>query len=447
MKFPTAFLKKLAVCAIILGISLSVFAAQQSNARRPQDARVIIWLKSALDWGVKKEYDKAIENATQALQYDVNDPEIYAIRGRFYLLKSSVQAAAINLELALSDLNQAIRLNPNVAGYFQTRSSVFLFKNQHAQVVTDLTQAIRLDASVAAYYLSRAYSYSRLKNFDAAIADYSEGIKRKPTDEQAYINRGGCYFQKGDSAKAIADYSTVIQMNPRNAEAWAKRADVYFKGGLLDQADSDIDESLRLNPNDVLAKSTKTLINSERTMRKVNATLAAAEKNPPANDAKPSPSNSKPAETAKPAELKPLSNSTLTDEGYTKLGSERLAKKEFDAAISAYTDAIKLNPNKAEAFAGRGNAYVFKGEYDRAIADLTEALRLNMNYSWAYATRGGAYFMKSQYDRALSDLSSAIKINPKFVWAYKRRAETLRKLGSPDLAELDEKKVKELEPQ
>ncbi|WP_162505014.1 tetratricopeptide repeat protein [Treponema endosymbiont of Eucomonympha sp.] len=38
-------------------------------------------------------------------------------------------------------------------------------------------------------------------------------------------------------------------------------------------------------------------------------------------------------------------------------GNERYAKKEYDAAIEAYTKATELQPDFAEAFCARGNTY------------------------------------------------------------------------------------------
>ena len=48
-------------------------------------------------------------------------------------------------------------------------------------------------------------------------------------------------------------------------------------------------------------------------------------------------------------------------------GDVHLKVGEFDQAIEAYTQAIALNPDFAEAFNHRGLAYSKKGEFDRAI--------------------------------------------------------------------------------
>ena len=52
-------------------------------------------------------------------------------------------------------------------------------------------------------------------------------------------------------------------------------------------------------------------------------------------------------------------------------------RKEFDAAIADYTEAIRLNPKDEALYYNRGNAHFCKAEYDRAIDDYSEAVRLD----------------------------------------------------------------------
>jgi tetratricopeptide (TPR) repeat protein len=56
----------------------------------------------------------------------------------------------------------------------------------------------------------------------------------------------------------------------------------------------------------------------------------------------------------------------LTDE---KIGA-------LNAAIADYTEVIRLDPNYAEAYYGRGDAYLEKGDTDKADKDFDQANRL-----------------------------------------------------------------------
>jgi tetratricopeptide (TPR) repeat protein len=52
---------------------------------------------------------------------------------------------------------------------------------------------------------------------------------------------------------------------------------------------------------------------------------------------------------------------------------------DLDKKIAAYTQTLSRNPNLAEAYLSRGNAYADKGDYDRAIADYEAVLRIDPN--------------------------------------------------------------------
>ena len=60
---------------------------------------------------------------------------------------------------------------------------------------------------------------------------------------------------------------------------------------------------------------------------------------------------------------------------------------DFDGAISAYTDAIRMNPKDRELYRRRGHAYRCKWDFVHAIADLTEPIRLNPLDGEAYFNR------------------------------------------------------------
>jgi tetratricopeptide (TPR) repeat protein len=57
--------------------------------------------------------------------------------------------------------------------------------------------------------------------------------------------------------------------------------------------------------------------------------------------------------------------------------------RDYNKAITQFTEAIRLNPNNFRAYAYRGQAYRQRGEKNLAIKDLEKALSLNPSYKWA----------------------------------------------------------------
>jgi tetratricopeptide (TPR) repeat protein len=96
-------------------------------------------------------------------------------------------------------------------------------------------------------------------------------------------------------------------------------------------------------------------------------------------------------------------------------------KDHSDHDIANYTKAIELDPNNADAYEMRGNAYMETGQYDLAEADYaradelesdqeilddTEALKFYPQAAWLYFSRGDAYAIKGKYDQAIMEKKS-----------------------------------------
>jgi tetratricopeptide (TPR) repeat protein len=50
---------------------------------------------------------------------------------------------------------------------------------------------------------------------------------------------------------------------------------------------------------------------------------------------------------------------------------------EYDETIENYSKLIDDDPNSADAYVNRGDAYADKGEYDKAIADFSKVVELD----------------------------------------------------------------------
>jgi tetratricopeptide (TPR) repeat protein len=121
-------------------------------------------------------------------------------------------------------------------------------------------------------------------------------------------------------------------------------------------------------------------------------------------------------------------------------------RRDFDRAISDYSEAVRLKPNYPEAFNNRGEAYRNKGDFDRALADYNEALRLNPGYWIAYSNRGIVWRTRGDYDRAIADYNEAIRLNPQYAIAYNNRGIAWRNKGDNDRAIADYNEALRLNP-
>ena len=93
----------------------------------------------------------------------------------------------------------------------------------------------------------------------------------------------------------------------------------------------------------------------------------------------------------------------------------------MEKCISAYDQAIRLNPDYARVYNNRGNANSRLGQHKAAVADYDEAIRLNPDYARAYFNRGNANSRLGQHKAAVADYGEAIRLNPDYARAYCHR--------------------------
>ena len=133
-------------------------------------------------------------------------------------------------------------------------------------------------------------------------------------------------------------------------------------------------------------------------------------------------------------------------EAYNNRGNAYTNPGQHQRAIQDFNEAIRLKPDFAMAYYNRGNAYESLGQKQRAIQDYNEAIRLKPDYVVAYNNRGNAYTDLGQHQRAIQDFNEAIRLKPDFAYAYGNRGNAYKSLGQHQRAIQDYDTVIRLEP-
>ena len=114
---------------------------------------------------------------------------------------------------------------------------------------------------------------------------------------------------------------------------------------------------------------------------------------------------------------------------------------EHDKAIEAYTNAILLNPNYAEAYERRGIAYFNKGNleqdqhlFDQAVQDLKRVTLLKPNTHAAFWAQGIVDISSKRYDKAIESFNKAVALDPNSELGYLGRGVTYYAMKQPDRA-------------
>ena len=133
-------------------------------------------------------------------------------------------------------------------------------------------------------------------------------------------------------------------------------------------------------------------------------------------------------------------------EAYNHRGVARAYMGKIDDAISDYTRALQIKPELVGALNNRGSAYYQKKLLNQAISDYSKAIEINPYLAEAYSNRGTAWASKGDYFRAIRDYTQALEANPYFDAPYYNRGRALSAIGDYDQAVADLQRVIELNP-
>jgi tetratricopeptide (TPR) repeat protein len=225
-----------------------------------------------------------------------------------------------DFDSAMSDLNEAIRLDPGYACAYSNRGRVHALKHDFDRAIADYDEAIRVDPTFALAYNNRGDAWFNKGDLDRALADFSAAIKYDPALAIAYGNRGFARYRKRDMAGALADYSREIKLKP-NVLAFINRGDVYRDTEQLDRAAADYGEAARIAPSDA--------------------------------------------------------------RGWRNRGLIRLFQGDNKGGIADYDKALQYDPADADSWNNRGQARMRLGDKQGAAADFRKALQIDPNLASA----------------------------------------------------------------
>jgi tetratricopeptide (TPR) repeat protein len=222
--------------------------------------RGIAHVGRGLAWQEKGQLDLAMADMTDAIRLNPNDALAYSNRGILWREKHDV-------ERAIDDFTQAIRINAvprsDIGGdghvnVYTNRGLAYFAKGDLALALADFDEAIRRDRNDIQAYYSRSKVHDARHDMDRAIADLNQVIRLDPELVDAYYARADARVARYKSSSAaavkedlefaIADYGSVIRLDPERAIAFYDRGVAWKLYGNTDRAVADFMESVRLNP-------------------------------------------------------------------------------------------------------------------------------------------------------------------------------------------------------
>lgn len=130
---------------------------------------------------------------------------------------------------------------------------------------------------------------------------------------------------------------------------------------------------------------------------------------------------------------------------YYNLGLICAQQKDWNAAIAAYKNALKLEENWFIYF-GLGEVYVQTGEELQAINYYQRTIELQPDRAEVHHQLGDLLHKQQRWDEAIRAYQKAIELNPSFSWSYNNLGDSLRDFQRWEAAELSYGKAIDLNP-
>jgi tetratricopeptide (TPR) repeat protein len=124
-----------------------------------------------------------------------------------------------------------------------------------------------------------------------------------------------------------------------------------------------------------------------------------------------------------------------------ELGKIELASNDISKAIAM----DKTSKDRFGDYIMRGTYYRYLGQSDKALADLALAANLFPKSPIPFVKRGGLYYSLGRYRQSADDFTKAIRLangdRMQILEWTSSRADAYEKMGRPDLADQDRKRI------
>ncbi|MCK4538095.1 MAG: tetratricopeptide repeat protein [Candidatus Krumholzibacteria bacterium] len=255
-------------------------------------------------------------------------------------------------------------------------------------------------------------------DLDGAFEHFSVAIRENPTYPDLYYRMGVIYHSRGDFDNSIDMLSRALELNDNYFEAVCYLGIVVFEKGEREKADQIFSRALKLgaeNPSPVSKFLSEHMASRETEI-------------PPL------------------ARLREYVKSDTEFEISLKDGIEAFNTGDFDLAIRAFSDAVRVHPDYADIRFKLGLSFLREKKSGEAEAEFARSLELNENYTEARYYLGLSFLDQGMFKEALPHFERAASEKPGYADLQCHLGATLFYLGELDKARIVLEKTLELSP-
>jgi len=257
-------------------------------------------------------------------------------------------------------------------------------------------QLVRERESDALGYEIRSRARAALGRIEDAIQDAEKALSLSPSNPSLREAQCGWYVGLRRFPEARAGYDILIRTFPENARYRRVRSSLRLALGDREGALEDAEEACRLTPNDALAH-----------LCRGNAAADAHE--------------------AIEAYDRAIALSDRLAEAYWRRGLRKAELRDPAEPVAGYRRAIELAPHVIQWRFDLATHFYKNRDWPAAEAELTELLKLEPENAMGYAGRGEARFEQGRFPEALEDYRKAVSLREDLRAPLHARMEECRK--------------------
>ena len=244
----------------------------------------------------------------------------------------------------------ALTVNPRSSTAHYNLGNILAGRGESEGAIEHYHQAAEIDPGSTDIINNLGNIFLQQGKLEEAIGQYQRAVKINPTDDYAHYNLGKILAKRGEYERATEHLRRVVEINPADGEAHYDLGRVLTERGEWDKAIEHYWRAVEINPAD------------GNWQYELGVSLAQRGQHGEAI-----------VHLRKVLGLRPLRH---PDKAHFFLATALAKEGHLEEAVNHYQQALRIEPEFAEAHEGLGRALNQSGKREEAIQHYEQALRI-----------------------------------------------------------------------
>lgn len=149
---------------------------------------------------------------------------------------------------AIEQFDAVLETDPTRPRVYFDRAKAWYRLREYENALRDIDEAIKLKPEIAGYQFFRAHVLLELGRVDEASAHYEAALVQDPGFKEGWL-AGAIALKQGKFREAVEQFNAVLEIDPTCARTHHDRREAWYRLGEYENALRDFDEAARLAPD------------------------------------------------------------------------------------------------------------------------------------------------------------------------------------------------------